>query len=265
MDLGLAGQIALVTAASKGLGFATARTLASEGAKVMICGRDQGRLDEAMAKLKGEFGDDAPVAAVVADVSKADDVKALVAATVAAFGGMDILITNAGGPPSGTFDSIDVAAWEKGVDLTLMSTVRLVKEALPYLRQSDAPSILTVTSVSVKQPIGRLLLSNAIRPAVVGLTKVLSQEYGPEGIRANSILPGWTATERVEYLLNSRASANGTTVQQEADKIGAGVPLRRIGNPQEFANVAAFLVSPAASYVNGVMMQVDGGFYTGLM
>ena len=265
MDLGLAGKIALVTAASKGLGFATARELTREGTQVMICGRDQGRLDEAITKLKGEFGHDAPVAAVVADVSRADEVSALVSATVSTFGGMDILITNAGGPPSGTFDSTDIAAWERGVNLTLMSTVHLVKEALPYLRQSSAASILTVTSVSVKQPIGNLLLSNAIRPAVIGLTKTLSQEYGPEGIRANSILPGWTATERVEYLLNSRANINGTTVEEEASKIGSGVALRRIGNPQEFAKVATFLVSPAASYVNGVMMQVDGGFYAGLM
>lgn len=265
MDLGLAGKIALVTAASKGLGFATARALTGEGAKVMICGRDQGRLDEAIAKLKGEFGEDASVAAVVADVSRADEVAGLVSATVSTFGGMDILITNAGGPPSGTFDSTDMAAWETGVNLTLMSTVHLVKEALPHLRQSDAASILTVTSVSVKHPIKNLLLSNVVRPAVIGLTKALSQEYGPEGIRANSILPGWTATERVEYLLNSRATTNGTTVEEEASKIGSSVPMGRIGDPQEFANVATFLVSPAASYVTGVMIQVDGGFNAGLM
>jgi len=265
MDLGLRGKIALVTAASKGLGFATARTLVAEGAKVMICGRNQERLDEAVSKLQGEFGTEALVAALVADVSNEDDVSALVSATAATFGGLDILITNAGGPPSGTFDTIDLAQWRQAVDLTLMSAVYLVKEALPHLRQSDAPSILTVTSISVKQPIANLLLSNVIRPAVIGLTKALSQEHGPEGIRANSILPGWTATERVEYLLDSRASVNGTTVEEEASKIGVNVPLRRIGNPQEFANVATFLVSPAASYVNGTMIQVDGGFYNGLI
>lgn len=265
MDLGLTNKIALVTAASQGLGFAAARELAREGAKVMICGRNQERLDKAIANLKDEFGPDAPVAASAADVANPDEVKALVAATVSAFGGLDILITNAGGPPKGTFENTDLAAWQSGVALTLMSAVHLVKAALPHLRQSDAASILTITSISVKQPINNLLLSNVIRPAVVGLTKALAQEYGPAGIRANSILPGWTKTERVDYLLDGLAKAKGTSPAQEAEKITAATPLGRMADPQEFGKVAAFLVSPAASYVTGVMMQVDGGAYAGLL
>jgi len=265
MDLGLTNKIALVTAASQGLGFAAARELTREGAKVMICGRSQDRLNEAIAKLKDEFGQDAPVVAATADVSKAEDVNALVAEVASTFGGLDILITNAGGPPKGIFDTTDIAAWEKGINLTLMSAVHLVKATLPQLRKSDAASILTVTSISVKQPINNLLLSNVIRPAVVGLTKALAQEYGPEGIRANSILPGWTKTERVDYLLNGLAKAKGTTPQEEAGKITAATPLGRMADPQEFGKAAAFLVSPAASYITGVMMQVDGGAYAGLL
>jgi 3-oxoacyl-[acyl-carrier protein] reductase len=146
-----------------------------------------------------------------------------------------------------------------------MSAVRLIRTALPHLRESDAPSILTITSVSVKQPLPGLLLSNVLRPGVVGLTKTLSQELAGAGIRVNSILPGWTRTERVDELLNYRAEANDSSVEEELAKITAGIPLGRIARPEEFGKVAAFLVSPAASYVTGAMLQVDGGSYAGLL
>ncbi len=265
MNLGLSNKIALVTAASQGLGFAAARELAREGAKVMICGRSQERLNAAIAKLKDEFGVDTPLAAKVANVSQAEDVNALVDAVVSTFGGLDILITNAGGPPKGTFATTNISAWQDSINLTLMSAVHLIHAALPHLEKSNAASILTITSISAKQPINNLLLSNVIRPAVVGLTKALSQEYGPKGIRANSILPGWTKTERVDYLLDGLAKAKGTSSEEEAQKITAATPLGRMADPQEFGKVAAFLVSPAASYVSGVMMQVDGGAYAGLL
>ncbi|HHJ07234.1 MAG TPA: SDR family oxidoreductase [Anaerolineae bacterium] len=265
MDLGLSNKIALVTAASQGLGFAAARELTREGAKGMICGRSQAQLDAAIAELKDEFGPKAPVAAKIADVSQPEAVNALVDAVVSTFGGLDILITNAGGPPKGTFATTDFTAWQNGISLTLMSAVHLIHAALPHLEKSAAASILTITSISVKQPINNLLLSNVIRPAVVGLTKALSQEYGAKGIRANSILPGWTKTERVDYLLDGLAKAKGTSPEEEAQKIAAATPLGRMAEPQEFAKVAAFLVSPAASYVTGVMMQVDGGAYAGLL
>ena len=264
MDLGLNGKVALVTAASRGLGFATAMELVREGAQVVICGRDEDRLEAAVAELQAIAGDSA-VAGQVADVSNAADVRQLVSMTVETFGGLDILVTNAGGPPGGTFDSFDSDTWQKAVNLTLMSAVHLIQESLPHLRDSEAGAVLTVTSTSAKQPISGLILSNVIRPAVLGLTKSLSQELGPEGIRVNSILPGWTATERVSELMAFNTERNGTTVAEEEAKISAGIPLGRIGQPEEFGRVAAFLVSPAASYLTGVMVQVDGGRYGGLL
>ncbi|MDZ8137856.1 MAG: SDR family oxidoreductase [Nostoc sp. DedQUE04] len=158
-----------------------------------------------------------------------------------------------------SFDDIDLATWETSIDLTLLSAVRLVKYALPHLRQSTALAILTITSTSTKQPVQNLVLSNSIRLAVIGLTKTLSQELGSDKIRVNSILPGWTYTERVEELLNARIAKNGETKEAEIARINGIVPLGRIGTPEEFANVAVFLSSPAASFVNGVMLQVDGG------
>ncbi len=265
MDLGLQGKKALVVAASKGLGFATAKQLVQEGAHVAICGRVQARVENAVQKLKEVRRQETAVFGFVTDVTNSAQIQQLVQDSASTLGGLDILVTNAGGPPGGTFDSTPIEAWEQAFHLTLMSVTHLIKAALPYLRQSNAPSILTITSISVKQPIAGLFLSNAIRPAVVGLTKSLSQELGPEGIRINSILPGWTATERVEEIMAYRAAQNGTTAEIEAAKITSTIPMRRMGRPEEFGAVAAFLVSPAASYVTGAMLQVDGGSYTGLL
>lgn len=265
MDLGLTGKTALVTAASKGLGYATAEQLLAEGANVMICGRNAESLDRAVSKLKSKFGDGVAVSAIEADVVEESAAEKLVNATVEKFGQLDILVTNAGGPPAGTLDSTPIEQWQKGFDLTVMSAVRLVMAAGDHLKSSDAAAILTITSVSVKYPVANLMLSNVIRPAVIGLTKALAQEWGPQGVRANSILPGYTRTDRIEYLLNQWADERGTTPDEEAAKLGAGVPLKRIGTPEEFGKVACFLCSPAASYVTGEMVLVDGGAYPGLM
>ncbi|MBK8985874.1 MAG: SDR family oxidoreductase [Chloroflexi bacterium] len=266
MNLGLEGKAALVVASSTGLGLAVARQLVLEGAKVALCGRSAERLAEAAAELQALAGEgETAVLAIPCDVTDADQITGLVEQTAAAFGGLDILITNAGGPPGGTFDTTDLAAWRSAIDLTLMSVVHLVKAALPHLRRSSAPAILTVTSVSVKQPIAGLLLSNVLRPGVVGLTKSLALELAPENIRVNSILPGWTATDRVNHIFEYRAATNGTTVEIERAKITHSIPMGRMARPEEFGNVAAFLVSPAASYVTGVMIQVDGGSYVGLL
>ncbi len=264
MDLGLAGKVALLPAATRGLGFSLAETLVQEGARVCICGRKQERTEHALANLRRIGGADAAVGLTV-DITAQGIADRLVAHTVEQFGRLDILVTNAGGPPGGTFDSTDYQAWVKGVDLTLMSAVRLIRAGLPYLRQSDAPSILTMTSISVVEPIAGLMLSNVIRPAVAALTKNLARELGPEGIRANSILPGWTATDRVEEILQYRAQTKGTTVEQERALIVKDIPMGRMATPEEFGRVAAFLVSPAAGFVNGVMLLVDGGSYRGLM
>lgn len=263
MDLNLKDKIALITGASKGLGYATALQLAREGCKVVINGRDEVRVKSAAEKIKEELG--SQVIGLVGDASLPDMPEKLVQQTVDAFGGLDILITNTGGPKPGSIDSLDEAAWQSGIDLCLMAHVRLIKAALPHLRKSSAPSILTVTSVSVKQPIQNLLISNSVRAATVGLTKSLALELGREGIRVNSILPGWTETERVAELLKSRVKANNSTVEEEAKRQAAEIPFGRMGQPSEFANAAVFLVSPAASYINGVMLQVDGGSYKGTL
>lgn len=265
MDLGLRDKVAVIAASSRGLGFAAALELVNEGAKVVVTGRDNGRLNEAVHRLAEAAGSDSAVAGLAVDVTDPGGIHELVEFAVGGFGRLDIVMTNAGGPPGGVFTSLDTAAWEKGFNLTLMSAVNLIQAALPYLRQSDAASILTITSVSVKQPIAGLLLSNVMRPAVAGLTKTLSQELGREGIRVNSILPGWTATERVDEIMAYRTQQNQTTREAEIAKIANSVPLGRMGQPEEFGRVAAFLVSPAASYVNGVMLQVDGGSYAGLI
>jgi 3-oxoacyl-[acyl-carrier protein] reductase len=263
MDLGLKGKRALVSGSSRGLGYATALALAKEGCKVAINGRDENKIKAAAEKMSKETG--SQVIGLAGDVSQPDIPEKLIDQAVKAFGGLDILITNAGGPPPGSIDSLDEAAWQKGVDLGLMLHVRLIKAALPHLRKSDSPSVLTVTSMSVKQPIANLLLSNSVRMATIGLTKSLALELGAEKIRFNSILPGWTETERVTELMTARASTNKSTVEEEIKKQSAQSPLGRLGQPEEFANAAAFLVSPAASYITGVMLNVDGGMYKGTL
>lgn len=261
MDLGLKNKCALVTASSRGLGYAAALLLAKEGCRVAINGRDEERIKASAEKMQRETG--AQVIGLAGDASLPEVPERLVEQTVQAFGGLDILITNTGGPKSGSIDSLDEAAWQKGIDLCLMAHVRLIKAALPHLRKSDAASVLTVTSYSVKQPIPNLLISNSVRAATVGLTKSLALELGREGIRFNSILPGWTETERVTELMTDRANANRSTVEEETRKQAEQSALGRMGSPGEFANAAVFLVSPAASYITGVMLNVDGGIVKG--
>lgn len=263
MDLGLKGRVVLVTAASRGLGAAAAMAFAREGARVAICARNQAALLETGRHIAEQTG--AEVLTVIADVSKATDVKTLVATTVDRFGRLDILVTNAGGPPSGTFRDLDEDDWEQAAQLTLMSAVRLCYAAVPVMRQGGGGSILAVASLSVKQPLDNLILSNALRLGVVGLVKSLSNELGPDGIRVNAICPGWTRTERVDELLASRAAKSGLTPEEEAAKITANSPLGRMANPEEFARAAVFLASPAASYITGISLLVDGGQYKGAM
>jgi len=261
MDLKLKDKRALVTGSSRGLGYATAVQLAREGCKVTINGRDEGRVKAAAEKIVNATGTQAY--GLSGDVSDTSTAEALIQSTVEALGGLDILITNAGGPPAGSFESFDEIAWQKAVDVSFMSHVRLIRAALPHLRKSSAPSVLTVTSFTVKQPLSNLVLSNSVRLATIGLTKSLALELGKDGIRFNSILPGWTETERVQDLMMVRAKNNNTTVDEEISKLTNDIPLGRIGQPEEFANVATFLVSSAASYVNGIMLTVDGGIVKG--
>ena len=263
MNLDLDNKRAFIAGSSRGLGFATARELALEGCEVTLNGRGQHALEEAAAKLSEET--EATVHTAPGDVSLPEKPAALIEQAVELMGGLDLLVTNSGGPPSAAFENIPDDTWQQAVDLTFLSHVRLIRAALPHLKKSPAASVLTVTSYSVKQPIPNLVLSNSVRAATVGLTKTLALELGAADIRFNSILPGWTRTERVAELMNDRAESQGTTVEEEFARQAADTPLGRMAEPEEFGKTAAFLLSPAASYLTGVMLTVDGGAYKGTM
>jgi len=261
MNLQLEGKKALVTGASQGLGYATARGLALEGCAVAINSRNPKKLEAATRNLAGETNSE--VTAIPGDMTDPLFASELIQKTVGAYGGLDLLVTNAGGPPAGKFEAFDDDSWQQSVELSFLSHVRLIRAALPFLRQSTAPSVLTVTSITVKEPLPNLILSNSVRMATAGLTKSLAHELGPESIRFNSILPGWTVTERVQNLIDHRAQANDTDPEMEFQKQAAVIPLGRMGTTEEFANAAVFLLSPAANYITGVMLPVDGGLYSG--
>lgn len=256
MDLELRGKVALVTAASKGLGRASAMALAAEGAQIAISARSAA-LEKTAAEIVAATG--AQVLAVRGDVSVAADVAHMVAATMERFGQIDILVINAGGPPPGSFLSLTIDQWEQALQLTLLSAVRLCHAVVPHMLQRSSGSIVAIQSASVKQPVDNLILSNSIRLAVIGLLKSLAIELGPHGIRVNSLNPSFTQTERIDQLLAARAAANHSTPAAEADKVTAGIPLGRMGTPEEFGRTLAWLASPAASYVHGQAVLFDGG------
>lgn len=258
MDLGLKGARVLVTAASRGLGAATARQFSREGAIVVISSRNLESLQDTAASIVEETGN--AVFTHPCDVTDDKKVARLVQNTADMVGGIDILVTNAGGPPAGNFDAFDMDVWQSATQLTLLSAVSLIKHSLPYLKQSTRAAILTITSMSAKQPVDNLILSNTLRPAVIGLTKSLSLELGDEGIRVNSILPGITDTERIQELAEARAKINNLSVEEAQANMANGIPLGRMGSPEEFANVAVMICSPAGGFINGVALPVDGGW-----
>jgi len=263
MDLQLKAKRALVLGSSRGLGHATARGLALEGCNVAINARDPKHLKKAAEQLANETGN--VIIPIPGDVTDPNIPSIIIKKTAEALGGVDLLVTNAGGPPAGAFESFDDVTWYKAVELSFLSHVRFIRAALPYLRKSTAASVLTITSYSVKQPIPNLVLSNSIRAATVGLTKTLALELGSDGIRFNSILPGWTETERVYELMEHRSHQSGRSIQDEIDQQMVNSPLGRMAKPEEFANAAVFLLSPAAGYITGVMLTVDGGMYKGTL
>ncbi len=257
MDLQLKDKVAVVMAASKGLGAGTARAFAEEGARVVISGRDLKTLQRTAETISNATK--AQVLAVEADSSLADDVTRLMDTTVKTFGRLDALVVNAGGPPSGRFMDFDDAAWQSAIDLTLMSAVRAARAAIPIMQKQRAGSITFITSVSVKHTIDNLIFSNSLRLAVAGIVKTLSREVGPDNIRVNVIGPGYTATDRIMELANANAQRNGTSVQEELAKTGANTALGRVATIDEFAKPCVFLASPAAGYITGAVLMVDGG------
>jgi 3-oxoacyl-[acyl-carrier protein] reductase len=240
-----------------------ARTLAREGACVAICARTRQTLEAAAAKIRADAR--GPVEPIVADVAVEEDVRRLVLATVERFGGLDVLVTNAGGPPSGTFEELSDADWRAAVDLLLLSVVRLCREALPHLRRRGGGRIIHLTSVAVKQPIERLVLSNAIRAAVVGLSKTLALELARDRITVNCVAPGYTRTDRLVDLARAVAAAEGVDPTVVIERTVRQIPAGRLGEPDELAALVAFLASDHAAYLTGATIQVDGGFVRSLL
>ncbi len=256
MDLGLTDQVALVAAASRGLGRAAALELAREGASVVICSRGEQVL-AAQAEIESQTG--RPVLGVIADVTQPADIDRLVREALARFGRIDILVLNAGGPPPGGFMAVTDAQWQEAFTLTVMSAVRLCRAVLPGMLERGSGSIVASLSYSVKQPIDNLILSNSLRLAVIGMLKSLAAEVGQRGVRVNAVNPGWTWTERVQTLLGDRARRAGSTVEVEKAKLAAEIPLGRLGTVEEYGRLVAWLASPAASYIHGQSIFFDGG------
>jgi 3-oxoacyl-[acyl-carrier protein] reductase len=263
MNLGLKGKVALVAAASRGLGRAVAEELAAEGAVLVLCSRKAETINQTANEIAQATGAD--VLALPADVSKADDVATLVRSGIQRFGRIDILVTNGGGPPAGQFESFSQEQWEAAARLTLFSAVELARNVLPGMKERGWGRILNITSIAVKQPVEDLILSNSLRAAVTGFARTLANEVATFGITVNNIMPGYTRTERIEELSRMMADREGITPAEFVGRWEREIPMRRLGEPREFAALAAFLVSARASYITGTSIPVDGGWIRALM
>jgi len=255
MDLGLKDRVALAAAASQGLGWGVARALAADGARVSLCGRRPAAVRAAAERLTAETG--APALGVACDVTDAAALQAWVAQTVAAWGRVDALLVNAGGPPAGLFVELDDAQWQAAFELNILSAVRLIRAALPHMGPGSA--ILTITSAAAREPVARLALSNVMRAGVAGLVKTLADELAPRGVRVNNLLPGRLDTERVARLDQNTADKLGISFDEARARALAAIPLGRLGTVDEFGAAGAFLLSPAASFITGASLRVDGG------
>ena len=263
MDLGIRGRTAFVAAASKGLGRAVAEELAREGVNLVITARGEDELNSTRDSIIKESSVD--VLAVSGDLAKPGDLERMTSQAIDRFGHVDILVTNAGGPPSGPFETLSDEKWTDAVDLTLMSVIKLTRAFLPGMRERKWGRIINITSITVKQPVEGLMLSNSIRAAVTGFARTLADEVATDGITVNNILPGYTRTARVEQLAEAAARREGVTVESATSKWTGQIPMRRLGEPGEFAALAVFLASDRASYITATSIPVDGGWIKGLI
>lgn len=263
MNLGLTDKIAVVGASSKGLGKAIALGLAQEGAKVTICARNY----DVLEKTAGEIRDatNSEVLAIPTDVSEPKQVENLIAKTIGNFGGIDILVNNAGGPRAGRFDDLSAEDYHDAVHLNLMSTINLCRAVVPWMRKRGGGRIINLTSVSVKQPVDGLMLSNMARTGVIGFAKTLATELASDKILVNNVCPGIIFTDRIKQLATVRAEEAGISFDEALEKMTADIPLGRIGDPEEFANLVVFLASEKSSYITGATIQVDGGMVRSLL
>ncbi len=264
MDLGLKGKVAIVAASSKGLGRATALCLAREGALVTINGRDAKRLATTATEIREATGAD--VIEIVNDLAHSEAAIELIEETVRQRGRLDALVCNAGGPPPGTFASFpDDQPWLDAINLNLMSTLRMTRAAILHLEAQGGGSITNIVSISVKQPIPHLVLSNTARTAVIGLARSLALEFAGRNIRVNNICPGSILTDRIRSISEAESAKTGEDLDAIIKREGEAIPIGRHGTPEEFGQVVTFFASPAASYVTGATVQVDGGAYKGLL
>ncbi len=258
MELGLDGKVALVCASSQGLGFAVAEELASQGTTIILNARHDDTLQDACSRVRE--GNAVRVFGIPGDLSKADDVERIVAGGIERFGRIDILVTNVGGPPAGTFESLSREQWRQATDLLLSSVLDLTRLVLPGMKERGWGRILNITSIASKQPVANLMLSNALRAGIAGFSKTLASEVAPFGVTVNNILPGYTRTERLEELIEFLSEKEGISSDEVRNRWETEIPMKRLGEPAEFAALAAFLVSERASYITGTSVAVDGGW-----
>jgi 3-oxoacyl-[acyl-carrier protein] reductase len=262
MNMGLEDRVALVAASSQGIGLATAHAFAAEGCRVAMCARNPQTLHAAAEQVKLQHGGD--VLAEAFDVTDSKAVSAFVAAVAAKFGGVDICVTNAGGPPAKGFLAATLEDWQSAIAANFLSTVYFAREVIPHMQRKRWGRVITITSITTKQPVADLVLSNAVRAAVVGLVKSLANEFGKDGILVNNVGPGFTATDRLKELARTRASSSGKAEKEIFEAWAADAPVKRLGDPREVAETIVWLASERASYVTGQTVLVDGGMYKGL-
>ncbi|GAC1434280.1 MAG: SDR family oxidoreductase [Terriglobales bacterium] len=262
METGLKNRVAIVAASSQGLGKATAEALAAEGCKIALCARNAKTLTAVADKIRAQYSVD--VYAEPVDVTDAAAIHQFVESVVAEFGGVDICVTNAGGPPAKGFLAVTLEEWQKAVNLNFLSTVYFAREVIPHMQKKHWGRIITITSITTKQPVTDLVLSNAVRAAVVGLVKSLANEFGKDGILVNNVGPGYTATDRLKELAKARSAATGKSEKDIFAGWAVDAPLRRVGEPREVADTIVWLASERASFITGQTLLVDGGSYKGL-